>query len=285
MISLKEIISSEEFVNNKAKLPVILGINTDGDSVIIDLTKTPHLLIGGTSKSGKSVGINTILTSLLFKFSSDQVRFLLINPKKTELSLYNGIPHLITPVITDMKKAVQAFQWCINEMERRYMLLISKNVRDIESYNQKIQQEKDKICTPLSYLVVIVDEFSDLIMADSKHIEEYIICIAQKARAVGIHLILTTQVLSLDIITPVIKANIPSRIAFTTSTQIESCTILDETGAEQLSGLGDMLYVESGTPSIKRVHGAFISHDEIMKITDVCRSIGKPKYLEEIINT
>ena len=267
MISLKEIISSEEFVNNKAKLPVILGINTDGDSVIIDLTKTPHLLIGGTSKSGKSVGINTILTSLLFKFSSDQVRFLLINPKKTELSLYNGIPHLITPVITDMKKAVQAFQWCINEMERRYMLLISKNVRDIESYNQKIQQEKDKICTPLSYLVVIVDEF------------------AQKARAVGIHLILTTQVLSLDIITPVIKANIPSRIAFTTSTQIESCTILDETGAEQLSGLGDMLYVESGTPSIKRVHGAFISHDEIMKITDVCRSIGKPKYLEEIINT
>ena len=229
-ISLKEVIGSEVFINSNDKLPIALGVNPEGNPVVIDLAKTPHLLIGGGTGAGKSVCINTILISLLSRFDEKQLKLILIAPKIVELSPYNDIPHLITPVITDMKKAVQALKWCVDEIERRYQLLSLWEVRNIESYNQKITRLNvegiaKEAFTPLNYFVVVVDEFSDLMMASGKHIQEYIMHIAQKARAVGIHLILTTQHFTTDVITGVIKANIPSRIAFTTPTEGDSRAI------------------------------------------------------------
>ncbi len=289
-ISLKEVIGSEVFINSNDKLPIALGVNPEGNPVIIDLAKTPHLLIGGGTGAGKSVCINTILISLLSRFDEKQLKLILIAPKIVELSPYNDIPHLITPVITDMKKAVQALKWCVDEIERRYQLLSLWEVRNIESYNQKITRLNvegiaKEAFTPLNYFVVVVDEFSDLMMASGKHIEEYIMHIAQKARAVGIHLILTTQHFTTDVITGVIKANIPSRIAFTTTTEGDSRAILGERGAETLLGSGDMLYAEAGSPDLTRIHGAFVSDEEITAITDFLRICGKSQQYPENIFT
>ena len=289
-ISLKEVIGSEVFINSNDKLPIALGVNPEGNPVVIDLAKTPHLLIGGGTGAGKSVCINTILISLLSRFDEKQLKLILIAPKIVELSPYNDIPHLITPVITDMKKAVQALKWCVDEIERRYQLLSLWEVRNIESYNQKITRLNvegiaKEAFTPLNYFVVVVDEFSDLMMASGKHIQEYIMHIAQKARAVGIHLILTTQHFTTDVITGVIKANIPSRIAFTTTTEGDSRAILGECGAETLLGSGDMLYAEAGSPDLTRIHGAFVSDEEITAITDFLRICGKSQQYPENIFT
>ena len=286
-ISFKDVICSEAFLDSNAKLPVALGVDTKGEPVVIGLTKTPHLLMAGQTGAGKSICVNAILSSLLFKCDENQLKLMLIDPKVVELSLYNDIPHLITPVITDMNKAIQALKWCVNEVDRRYQLLSLWEVRNIESYNQKISRLNaegiaEEKFTPLNYLVVVVDEFADLMTTYGKLVEEYIIRIAQKARAVGIHLVLATQKLSNDVITGAIKANIPSRIAFTVTSNVDSRLILDEKGASAILGRGDMLYSEVISPSLIRVHGTFISDEEIITITDWCRMRGQLQYQKGI---
>ncbi|QHB16916.1 DNA translocase FtsK [Mannheimia pernigra] len=287
-ISLKDVICSEAFINSNAKLPIALGVDTKGEPVVIDLTKAPHLLIGGATGAGTSVCIHTILISLLSKLDEERLKLMLIDPKVVELSLYNDIPHLITPVITDMHKATQALKWCVDEMEHRYQLLSLWGVRNIESYNQKISRlnevgiVKDTF-NPFSYIVIVIYEFADLMMVKGKLAGEYIMRIAQKARAVGIHLILATQRPKPDIMTGTIKVNIPSRIAFTVTDAADSRTILDEYGAETLLGRGDMLYFGAGSPSLTRIHGAFVSDEEIVAITDFWRMCGRqPQYQENI---
>ena len=287
IISLKDMICSEAFLDSNAKLPVALGVDTKGEPVVIDLAKTPHLLIGGQTGAGKSVCINTILISLLSKLDETQLKLMLIDPKVDELSPYNDIPHLITPVVTNIHKAVQALQWSVDEIERRYQLLSLREVRNIESYNQKICRlnaegiAKDTF-SPLPYIVIVIDEFANLMLTAGQQTEECIVHIAQKARAVGIHLILSTQRPASDVITGVIHANIPSRIAFTVASAVGSCTILDQRGAETLLGRGDMLYSGSGSPDLTRIHGAFISDEEIVAITDFWRLCGQTQYQENI---
>lgn len=287
-ISLKDVICSEAFINSNAKLPIALGVDTKGEPIVIDLTKVPHLLIGGMTGAGKSVFINTILISLLSKLNERQLKLMLIAPKAVELSSYNDIPHLITPVITDMCRATQALKWCVDEMEYRYRLLVLWEVRNVESYNQKISRlneegiVKKEEFTLLNYLVVVVDEFADLMMVASKHTEECIMRIAQKARSVGIHLILATQRPTADTITGVIKASISSRIAFTTVSEADSFTILDKSGAETLLGGGDMLYYSPSSSDLTRIHSAFVSDEEIMTMTNILRLFGKPQYQEDI---
>ena len=300
---LREVLDSDAFRNTKATLPMALGKDISGEPVVVDMAKMPHLLVAGQTGGGKSVGVNTMILSLLFKLSPEQVRFIMIDPKVVELSIYNDIPHLLTPVVTDMKKAANALRWAVEEMERRYLLVSHLQVRNIEGYNDKIDQATamnlpipDPTWRPgdsmdqlppalkkLSYIVLIVDEFADLMMSAGKEVEEYIMRIAQKARAVGIHLILATQRPSTDVITGVIKANIPSRIAFTVASQIDSRTILDAGGAEALLGRGDMLYSGAGSPEIMRIHGAFMSDEEVQRIADNWRARGKPQYLDSII--
>lgn len=287
IISFKDVICSKAFINSKAKLPIVLGVDTKGEPVVIDLAKTPHLLVGGSTGTGKSMCINTILIGLLSKLDATQLKLILIDPKVVELSSYNDISHLITPVITDMHKAVQALLWCLDEMERRYQLLSSWQVRNIEGYNQKIDRLNaegisKETFNPLPYIVIVIDEFANLMIVSNKQAEELIISISQKARAVGIHLILATQRPTTDVITDVIKANIPSRIAFTVASDMSSCTILDECGAEKLLGRGDMLYSEAGSSYLTRIHGAFITDEEIMAITDFWRMYGQPQYKENI---
>ncbi len=302
---LRDVLSSDEFVNTKATLPMALGKDISGNPVVVDMAKMPHLLVAGQTGGGKSVGVNTMILSLLFKLTPEQVRFIMIDPKVVELSIYNDIPHLLTPVVTDMKKAANALRWAVEEMERRYLLVSHLQVRNIEGYNAKIDQAaamqmpipdptwrpRDSMdalpppLTKLSYIVLIVDEFADLMMSAGKEVEEYIMRIAQKARAVGIHLILATQRPSTDVITGVIKANIPSRIAFTVASQIDSRTILDASGAEALLGRGDMLYSGAGSPDIIRVHGAFMEDDEVSRIADNWRARGKPQYLDSIVES
>ncbi|MDD6909849.1 DNA translocase FtsK [Actinobacillus minor] len=302
---LRDVLSSDEFVNTKATLPMALGKDISGNPVVVDMAKMPHLLVAGQTGGGKSVGVNTMILSLLFKLTPEQVRFIMIDPKVVELSIYNDIPHLLTPVVTDMKKAANALRWAVEEMERRYLLVSHLQVRNIEGYNAKIDQAADMQMpipdptwrprdsmdalppplTKLSYIVLIVDEFADLMMSAGKEVEEYIMRIAQKARAVGIHLILATQRPSTDVITGVIKANIPSRIAFTVASQIDSRTILDAGGAEALLGRGDMLYSGAGSPDIIRVHGAFMEDDEVSRIADNWRARGKPQYLDSIVES
>lgn len=302
-ISLKDVICSEAFIDSNSKLPIALGVDTKGEPVVIDLAKTPHLLMSGQTGGGKSVAVNTMILSLLFKFTPEQVRFIMIDRKVVELSIYNDIPHLLTPVVTDMKKAANALRWAVEEMERRYLLVSHLEVRNIERYNDKIDQaaarnlpipdptwrpgdSMDKLPPPLqklSYIVLIVDEFADLMMSAGKEVEEYIMRIAQKARAVGIHLILATQRPSTDVITGVIKTNIPSRIAFTVASPIDSRTILDTDGAETLLGYGDMLYSYFGKS--QRVHGTFMSDEEIQRVADNWRATGKPNYLESIVES
>ncbi len=273
-VILSEIISSDNFYKKEIKLPIALGKSISGSPIIADLTSMPHLLIAGTTGSGKSICINTIISSLLYKHSPDHLKFILIDPKMLELSSYEGIPHLLSPVITDAKKATSALSWTVREMENRYRLMSSEGVRNIDGYNQK-----HKLKMP--YIVVVVDEMSDLMLISGKEIENYVQKLSAMARAAGIHIIMATQRPSVDVITGTIKANFPTRISFQVSSKIDSKTVLGEQGAEQLLGKGDMLFMSSAN-KIFRIHGPYISEGEIEKITSFLRSQGNPDYVEEI---
>ena len=280
-------------------LEFCIGRDIAGESSKIDLQQLPHLLIAGTTGSGKSVGVNSILLNLLRNNSPKDLRLLLIDPKMLELSVYDDIPHLITPVVTDMQKAANGLNWCVKEMDKRYKLMSALGVRSLESYNQKVlklnsisQDIKEKLLEindgeiePLPYIVIVIDELADLMMVAGKKVEQLISRLAQKARASGMHLVVSTQRPSVDVITGLIKANIPSRISFLVSSKIDSRTILDQGGAEQLLGNGDMLFVEPGTSIPKRIHGAFVSDDEVQKIAKYLRETGKPSYIEEVIKS
>ncbi|KGQ25294.1 cell division protein FtsK, partial [Gallibacterium anatis CCM5995] len=300
-VLLRDVLSSAEFQQAKSPLSMVLGKDISGKAVVVDLAKMPHLLVAGATGSGKSVGVNAMILSLLFKVQPEEVKFIMIDPKQVELSMYNDIPHLLTNVVTDMNKAANALRWCVDEMERRYQLLTALHVRNIEGFNHKIDQAAEMqlpipnpIWRPgdtmdamppalekLPYIVVVVDEFADLMMIVGKQVEELIARLAQKARAIGIHLILATQRPSVDVITGLIKANIPSRIAFTVASKIDSRTILDQSGAEALLGKGDMLY--SGQGDLIRVHGAYMTDDEVARVANDWRARGKPNYLDEIV--
>ena len=273
-VTLSEILKSDSFQKKEIKLPIALGKSISGLPIIADLTSMPHLLIAGTTGSGKSVCINTIISSLLYKHNPDNCKFILIDPKMLELSSYEGIPHLLSPVITDAKKATSALSWTVKEMENRYKLMSSEGVRNIDGYNQK-----HKLKMP--YIIVVVDEMSDLMLISSREIENYVQKLSAMARAAGIHIIMATQRPSVDVITGTIKANFPTRISFQVSSKIDSKTILGEQGAEQLLGKGDMLFMSSAN-KIFRIHGPYISEGEIEKITSFLRSQGNPDYIEEI---
>lgn len=279
-VRLEEILSSDAFQNSISPLTVGLGLNIEGEAVITDINAMPHGLIAGATGSGKSVCINTILVSLLYKANYNEVKFLLIDPKMVELAAYNGIPHLVSPVITDIKAATAALKWAVEEMESRYEKFVAHSVRDITRYNEKMTKEnagQDK----MPYLVIVIDELADLMMMAPQDVEDAICRIAQKARACGIHLLIATQRPSVDVITGLIKANIPTRIAFSVSQQVDSRTILDTGGAERLLGKGDMLFVENGAGNIARIQGAFVSDEEIERITSYARTIAEPNYLFE----
>ncbi|MBN3859345.1 cell division protein FtsK [Neisseriaceae bacterium PsAf] len=298
VIRLSEIFDTDVFLQSKSKLTLALGQDITGAPIVTDLTKSPHLLVAGTTGSGKSVGINAMILSMLFKATPDEVRLIMIDPKMLELSIYEGIPHLLAPVVTDMKLAPNALIWCVNEMEKRYKIMSQLGVRNIVGYNQKVkmaQQNGQPIANPFSltpdnpellkpfpYIVVVVDEFADLMMTTGKKIEELIARLAQKARAAGIHLILATQRPSVDVITGLIKANIPSRIAFQVSSKVDSRTIIDQMGAENLLGMGDMLFTRgSGYPT--RVHGAFVADEEVHRVVEYLKQFGEPEYVEDIL--
>ena len=298
MVRLTEILSSSEFKNSSSNLSLALGKDIAGEPIVVDLAKMPHLLVAGTTGSGKSVGINAMLLSLLFKSDPKDVRLILIDPKMLELSVYDGIPHLLTPVITDMTDASNGLRWCVVEMDRRYKLMSMMGVRNLAGYNKKIKEAANngkQILNPLKedveeYLeelpsiVVVVDEFADMMMLVGKKVEHLIARIAQKARAAGIHLILATQRPSVDVITGLIKANVPTRIGFQVSSKIDSRTILDQGGAEQLLGYGDMLYLPPGVGVPIRVHGAFVGDDEVHRVVNDWKSRGEPQYEEDIVN-
>ena len=273
---LKEIIESKKFNSKDIKLPIALGKSISGNPIISDLTSMPHLLIAGTTGSGKSVCINTIILSLMYRLKPDLCKFILIDPKMLELSTYEGVPHLLCPVITEAKKAASVLGWVVREMENRYKLMTKVGVRNIDGYNTK-----HKVLMP--YIVVVVDEMSDLMLVASKDIENYIQKLSQMARAAGIHIIMATQRPSVDVITGTIKANFPTRISFQVSSKIDSRTILGEQGAEQLLGKGDMLFMSSAN-KITRIHAPFVSEGEIEKINNFLRSQATPEYVEEILN-
>ena len=304
IVRLSDVLGSQVYDKSKSVLTLGLGHDISGSPVVADLAKMPHLLVAGTTGSGKSVGVNSMLCSLLFKATPEEVRLILVDPKMLELSVYEGIPHLLTPVITDMKEAAGGLRWCVAEMERRYKLLASVGVRNIGGFNKKVSEaikngepildplydptqaldpsEPAPILEPLPYIVVVIDEFADMMMIVGKKVEELIARIAQKARAAGIHLILATQRPSVDVITGLIKANIPTRIAFQVSSKVDSRTILDQGGAEQLLGHGDMLYMPPGTSLPERVHGAFVDDDEVHAIVADWKKRGEPEFIEEI---
>ena len=277
VVSFQDVIENESFKHNENPLPIALGLTVEGEPLITSINKMPHGLIAGATGSGKSVCINTILLSLIYKCHHEDVKFLLIDPKMIELSPYNGIPHLLSPVITDAKAAAASLKWAVNEMEDRYKRFVDLGVRDIAKYNQKITDKADK----MPYLVIVIDELADLMMVSPQEVEDAICRIAQKARAAGIHLLVATQRPSVDVITGLIKANIPTRIAFSVSSQIDSRTILDEGGAEKLLGKGDMLFMESGSNKLLRLQGPFVSDEEIERVTNHARSIAEPTYLFE----
>lgn len=303
-VHLREVLDSEQFKNATSPLTLVLGEDIAGEPSVVDLAKMPHLLVAGTTGSGKSVGVNAMIISMLYKASPEDVRFIMIDPKMLELSVYEGIPHLLTEVVTDMKDAANALRWCVGEMERRYKLMSVMGVRNLKGYNAKIggaadsgNPIKDPFWRPgdsfdeeapdlerLPHIVVIVDEFADMMMMVGKKVEELIARIAQKARAAGIHLILATQRPSVDVITGLIKANIPTRISFQVSSKIDSRTILDQGGAEALLGMGDMLYMPAGESNPMRVHGAFVSDNEVHRIVDDWKLRGEPNYIDEILN-
>ena len=275
-VYLSEILNNSEFKKNDIKLPIALGKNISGIPIISDLTSMPHLLIAGTTGSGKSVCINTIILSLLYRHTPEKCKFILIDPKMLELSTYEGIPHLLCPVITEAKKAASVLGWVVKEMESRYRLMTKEGVRNIDSYNLKHK-------LPMPYIVVVVDEMSDLMLVAGKEIENYIQKLSQMARAAGIHIIMATQRPSVDVITGTIKANFPTRISFQVSSKIDSRTILGEQGAEQLLGKGDMLFMSSANRII-RIHAPFVSDDEIEKVNNFIRSQAEPDYVDEILN-
>ncbi len=280
MVGLQKIFETESFKESKSPLTIALGLSIEGLPMITNIQKMPHGLIAGATGSGKSVCINTILVSLLYKASHEDVKFLLIDPKMVELAPYNGIPHLVSPVITDVKAATAALKWAVNEMEDRYEKFVQEGVRDIERYNQKIVKQ-NRIEEKMPFIVIVIDELADLMMISPQDVEDAISRIAQKARACGIHLLLATQRPSVDVITGLIKANIPTRIAFSVSSQVDSRTILDSSGAEKLLGKGDMLFVENGAGKSVRLQGPFVSDDEIERVTNHVRGIAAPNYLFE----
>ena len=300
MIRLSSVFQAPVFQESKSKLTMALGQDISGNPVVTDLAKAPHLLVAGTTGSGKSVGVNAMILSMLFKATPEEVRMIMIDPKMLELSIYEGIPHLLAPVVTDMKLAANALNWCVNEMEKRYRLMSHMGVRNLAGYNQKIADAKARgqtIVNPFSitpdepdlleklpFIVVVVDEFADLMMTAGKKIEELIARLAQKARAAGIHLILATQRPSVDVITGLIKANIPTRIAFQVSSKIDSRTILDQMGAENLLGQGDMLFLPPGTGYPRRIHGAFVADDEVHNVVEYLKQFGEPDYVDEILS-
>ena len=305
IIALSESLRSKEYEASASALTLALGKDIGGTPVVADLAKMPHLLVAGTTGSGKSVAINAMILSLLYKAEPEDVRIIMIDPKMLELSVYEGIPHLLAPVVTDMKEAANALRWCVMEMERRYKLMAALGVRNISGANRKIKEaiengsplpdplfnqelaalggEPDPL-EPLPYIVVVIDELADMMMVVGKKVEELIARLAQKARASGIHLILATQRPSVDVITGLIKANIPTRIAFQVSSKIDSRTILDQMGAENLLGHGDMLYMPPGTSIPTRVHGAFVSDEEVHKVVEHLKAKGEPNYIEEVLN-
>lgn len=281
-VLLREVIESSEFINSNRNLAVGLGKDIAGNCVVTDLCKMPHALIAGATGSGKSVCINTLIVSILYKYSPDEVKLLMIDPKVVELSIYNGIPHLLIPVVTDPKKAAGALNWAVNEMTRRYKLFADNGVRNIEGYNELFK--KGKVESKLPYIVIVVDELADLMMVCPNDVEDYIGRLAQMARAAGMHLVIATQRPSVDVITGVIKANIPSRISFAVSSQIDSRTILDMAGAEKLLGKGDMLFYPVGESKPIRIQGAFISEEEVEKIVNYIKNNGEePSYQTEIL--
>jgi len=282
-VFLREVIESDEFINSKKNLSFCLGKDIAGNCVASDLTKMPHMLIAGATGSGKSVCINTLIISLLYKYSPDKVRLLMVDPKVVELNVYNGIPHLLIPVVTDPKKAAGALNWAVNEMTRRYKLFADNGVRNIEGYNDL--SESGKLDDKLPFIVIIIDELADLMMVCPNDIEDYIGRLAQMARAAGMHLVIATQRPSVDVITGVIKANIPSRISFAVSSQIDSRTILDMAGAEKLLGKGDMLFYPVGESKPVRIQGAFISESEVENVVDFIKNqMGDPDYKEELMD-
>ena len=282
MVPLRDIIESDEFINNKSKLAFALGKNVAGEIVVTDIAKMPHVLIAGATGSGKSVCINTLITSIIYKAKPSEVKLLMIDPKVVELSVYNGIPHLLIPVVTDPKKAAGALAWAVQEMVKRYSLFAEKKVRDMKGYNSLAEKEGNQ---KLPHIVVIIDELADLMMVAAKDVEDAICRLAQMARAAGMHLVIATQRPSVDVITGIIKANIPSRIAFSVSSQVDSRTILDGAGAEKLLGKGDMLFYPSGAPKPTRIQGAFISDEEVENIVKFLKKDGETIYDENILET
>ena len=299
VVRLSEILGSKAYNDMGATLTVALGKDIGGQPMVADLAKMPHLLVAGTTGSGKSVGINAMILSLIYKSTPDQVRLIMVDPKMLELSIYEGIPHLLAPVVTDMKHAANALNWCVGEMDRRYRLMAAMGVRNLAGFNKavvdarkagepltnpfSITPEEPERLEPMPYIVVVVDELADMMMVVGKKVEELIARLAQKARAAGIHLILATQRPSVDVITGLIKANVPTRIAFQVSSKIDSRTILDQMGAETLLGMGDMLYLAPGTGLPVRVHGAFVADGEVHKVVEYLKKTGQPDYVEGIL--
>ena len=300
MVQLREVINSSAFQDASSHLTLALGKDIAGATIVADISRMPHLLVAGTTGSGKSVGVNSMLLSILLKATPERVRLILVDPKMLELSIYEGIPHLLTPVVTDMKEAAHALNWAVGEMERRYRLMAALGVRNLAGFNRQVRDASAKgepIKDPLwsseleeapdlealPAIVIVIDEFADMMMIVGKKVEQLIARIAQKARAAGIHLILATQRPSVDVITGLIKANIPTRMSFQVSSRIDSRTILDQGGAEQLLGHGDMLYLPPGTALPQRVHGAFVSDDEVHRVVEDWKQRGAPDYLEEIV--
>ena len=282
IVSFHEMIDDESFEKKRWEIPVVLGKDIAGGSQIVDLVNTPHLLIAGATGSGKSVCVNSLICSLLCRKTPEEVRLLLIDPKIVELKLYNDIPHLLTPVITEPKRAFQALQYCLSEMEQRYALLDSQGVRDIRSYNRKVKDRKLAI-RPLPYIVIVVDEFADLMASTGKELESTLARLAAMSRAVGLHLVLATQRPSIDVITGLIKANIPSRIAFMVAGKTDSRIIIDTVGAEKLLGKGDMLFTSSWDPNPVRIQGAFLSEEEVGNIAGHVKTLGEPDYIDDEI--
>ena len=308
IVYLSEVLSAEVYQDAKSPLTLALGSSISGDPVVADLARMPHALIAGTTGSGKSVAINAMILSLVYKAGPKDVRLIMVDPKMLELSVYEGIPHLLTPVVTDMKEAANALRWCVGEMERRYRLMSRLGVRNIGGYNRKVAEAEeagepipDPTWVPadsgmfgdgeaappmlghLPYIVVIIDELADMMMVVGKKVEELIARLAQKARASGIHLLLATQRPSVDVLTGLIKANIPTRIAFQVSARVDSRTVLDQMGAEQLLGHGDMLYLPPGTSIPQRVHGAFVDDHEVHRVVSYLKQLGKPDYIKNIL--
>ena len=299
MIALSEILDSREYRSSDSLLTLAMGKGITGEPVVADLARAPHMLVAGTTGSGKSVAVNAMILSMLYKATPDEVRLIMIDPKMLELSVYEGIPHLLAPVVTDMKLAANALAWCVGEMENRYRLMSELRVRNLAGYNAKIREaraagrpllnpfpahpEIPETLDTLPMIVVVIDELADLMMVAGKKIEELIARLAQKARAAGIHLILATQRPSVDVITGLIKANIPTRVAFQVSSKIDSRTILDQMGAESLLGQGDMLFLPPGTGYPQRIHGAFVADEEVHRVVAHLKQYGEPDYKDEIL--